>query len=173
MWLYHIERYLESTSNFDCTINFWCPYNSFWSSRFLVNFLQWSLRATSAAIFATGVHIFYFEQCWEVSKTAAFSQTKKRTCHPPDISRDCFTNLALAGTSLIPFPPPAPHLFHTLSPFQIPTNFSSFSLPSGLSSSSVIDSNGRRMKRKKFLERFRRRARNNLRNSMSNLQSSS
>ena len=77
--LFQIERYLQSTSYCDCTINFWCPYNSYWSLHFLVNFLQWSLRATWAALFSTGVHIFDFEQRWEVSETAGFSQTKKRT----------------------------------------------------------------------------------------------
>ena len=96
------------------------PLHSFWSLHFLVNFLQLSLRATWAALFSTGVHIFDFEQCWEVSETAGFSQTKKGTCHPPDIRGDCVTNLALAATSLTPSQPRPVHLFHTLSHFQSP-----------------------------------------------------
>ena len=81
--------------------------------------------------------------------------------------------------------PPAPsnQLTSSLSSSPLAPSFTLFHfslinlhriLTPGLSSSSVIDSNGRREERKKFRREFRfRAARSNLRYSMSNLQSSS
>ena len=145
-----------------CTIIFWWLYHSF----FCVNFLHhWTELLFSQKVFAF---------------LAISSNVARLVRQEPNKE-----GKKVAGAAMIGGDPPAPsnQLTSSLSSSPLAPSFTLFHfslinlhriLTPGLSSSSVIDSNGRREERKKFRREFRfRAARSNLRYSMSNLQSSS